>query len=154
MGGRTSSHRTPITKHASQARYSYYVEFRVLDNGKTLTLAQKGCGQLKRWKVRSGNRTVAKQHEAMIQTELMKGLVISDQARPISDWKRLNVYGHTKNVNMPLPFSLSHFLAARLLQKSQLKMWKLTRGNFTVGLPIDSTRQFLLLHAYAETALV
>ena len=63
---------------------SYYVEFRVLDNGKTLTLAQKGCGQLKRWKVRSGNRTVAKQHEAMIQTELMKGLVISDQARPVT----------------------------------------------------------------------
>jgi hypothetical protein len=85
----------------TKRRDSYYVEFRVLDNGKTLTLAQKGCGQLKRWKVRSGNRTVAKQHEAMIQTELMKGLVISDQARPISDWKRLNVYGHTKNVNMP-----------------------------------------------------
>lgn len=63
---------------------SYYVEFRVLDNGKTLTLAQKGCGQLKRWKVRSGNRTVAKQHEAIIQTELMKGLLISDQARPVT----------------------------------------------------------------------
>ena len=63
---------------------SYYVEFRVLDNGKTLTLAQKGCGQLKRWKVRSANRAVAKQQEAMIQTELMKGLVISHQARPVT----------------------------------------------------------------------
>ena len=36
------------------------------------------------------NRTVAKQHEAMIQTELMKGLVISDQARPVTfkEWAR------------------------------------------------------------------
>ena len=88
---------------------SYYVEFRVFDNGKTLTLAQKGCGQLKRWKVRSRNRTAAKQHEAMIQTELMKGLVISDQARPVmfKEWgetylaleevKRLRSYKERKH---------------------------------------------------------
>ena len=63
---------------------SYYVEFRVLDNGKTLALAQGGGGRLKRWKVSSLNRTVAKQQEAMIKTELMKGLVISDQARPVT----------------------------------------------------------------------
>ena len=63
---------------------SYYVEFPVLDDGKVLTLAQGGGGRLKRWKVGSLSRTVAKQQEALIKTELMKGLVISDQARPVT----------------------------------------------------------------------
>ena len=39
---------------------SYYVEFHVLDDGKTLTLAPcVSGGKLKRWKVGSLNRTVA-----------------------------------------------------------------------------------------------
>ena len=68
---------------------SYYVEFRVLDDGKTLMLASGTAGaKLKRWKVGSLNRTVAKQQEALIKTELMKGIVKSERAAPIlfSDW--------------------------------------------------------------------
>jgi len=60
---------------------SYYVEFPVLDDGKTLTLARGVPGaKLKRWKVGVTNRTVAKQQEALIKTDLMKGIVKSDQA--------------------------------------------------------------------------
>lgn len=68
---------------------SYYVEFRVLDDGKTLSLAQGIAGaKLKRWKVGSLNRTVAKQQEALIKTELMKGTVKSERVTPVlfSDW--------------------------------------------------------------------
>ena len=61
---------------------SYYVEFRVLDDGKTLRLATGVAGaRLKRWKVGSLNRTTAKQQEAIIKTDLMKGIVQSPQTR-------------------------------------------------------------------------
>lgn len=47
---------------------SYYVEFHVLDDGKTFTLARGVAGaKLKRWKVSSLNKTVAKQQEALIK---------------------------------------------------------------------------------------
>jgi integrase len=68
---------------------SYYVEFPVLDDGKVLTLARGVVGaKLKRWKVGSVNRTVARQQEALIKTELMKGLIPSSQAQPVlfKDW--------------------------------------------------------------------
>ena len=59
----------------------YYIEFRVHDDGKTLTLASCMAGaKLKRWKVGSLNRTLAKQQEAIIKTNLLKGVVKSDQA--------------------------------------------------------------------------
>ncbi len=65
----------------TKRRDSYYVEFPVLDDGKTLTLARGVSGaKLKRWKVGVTNRTVAKQQEALIKTDLMKGIVKSDQA--------------------------------------------------------------------------
>ena len=60
----------------------YYVEFRVLDDGKTLTLASGVAGaKLKRWKTGAINRTLAKQQEAILKTELMKGIVKSDQVQ-------------------------------------------------------------------------
>lgn len=63
---------------------SYYVEFPVLDNGKTLTLARGVVGaRLKRWKVGSVNRTVAKQQDALIKTALMTGAIPSEQAKPL-----------------------------------------------------------------------
>lgn len=68
---------------------SYYVEFRVLDDGKTLSLANGVQGaKLKRWKVGCTNKTVAKQQEAIIKTDLMKGVVKSPQAisRPFGQW--------------------------------------------------------------------
>lgn len=50
---------------------SYYVEFRVLDDGKALTLGAGGGGQLKRRKVGTANKTIAKQQEAIIKTQLL-----------------------------------------------------------------------------------
>ena len=66
----------------------WYVEFRVLDDGRTLTLAKGGGGRLKRWKVGSLNKTMAKQQEAIIKTELMKGRVKSERSTPVrfSEW--------------------------------------------------------------------
>ena len=52
---------------------SYYIEFRVSDDGNTLSLARGGGGQLKRWKVGSLNKTAAKQQEAVIKTKLLTG---------------------------------------------------------------------------------
>jgi integrase len=52
---------------------SYYVEFHVVDDGDVLKLVSGGGGQLKRWKVGSLNKTVAKQHEAVIKTRLLTG---------------------------------------------------------------------------------
>src|SRR5262249_22291170 len=58
---------------------SWYVEFHVLDDGKHLSLARGVPGaKLKRWKVSSTNRTIAKQQEALIKTDLMKGLIKSE----------------------------------------------------------------------------
>lgn len=56
---------------------SYYVEFSVIDDGKTLSLATGGGGKLKRWKVGCVNKTVAKQQEAMIKTQLLSGQRVS-----------------------------------------------------------------------------
>jgi len=69
---------------------SYYVEFSVLDDGKTFTLARGVAGaKLKRWKVSSLNKTVAKQQEALIKTDLMKGIVKSDQVQGPMTFKAL-----------------------------------------------------------------
>jgi integrase len=69
---------------------SYYVEFYVLDDGKTFTLAPGvGGAKLKRWKVSSHNKTMAKQQEALIKTDLMKGLVKSDQVQGPMTFKAL-----------------------------------------------------------------
>src|SRR6185369_880569 len=56
---------------------SYYVEFPVLGDGEILKLASGGGGQLKRWKVGSLNKTVAKQQEAVLKTRLLTGQLIS-----------------------------------------------------------------------------
>ncbi len=59
----------------TKRRDSYDMEFSLLDDGKTLTLARGVSGaKLKRWKVGVTNRTVAKQQEALIKAELLKGL--------------------------------------------------------------------------------
>ncbi|MBU6482098.1 MAG: hypothetical protein KGS09_16300 [Nitrospirae bacterium] len=98
---------------------SFYVEFPVLDDGKTLKLARGIQGaKLKRWKVGSLNRTAAKEQEALIKAELMKGLVKSSHARVISfkEWgepylnleevKRLRSYKDRREIvrNQLIPF--------------------------------------------------
>ena len=56
---------------------SYYVEFSLLDDGEVLNLASGGGRQLKRWKVGSLNKTVAKQQEAILKTKLLTGQIPS-----------------------------------------------------------------------------
>jgi integrase len=63
----------------TKRRDSYYVEFNVLDDGDVLKLASGGGGQLKRWKVGSLNKTLAKQQEAILKTRLLSGQVRSQQ---------------------------------------------------------------------------
>jgi integrase len=68
----------------------WYVEFPVLDDGKTLTLARGVRGaRIKRWKTGTANRTLAKQQEAIIKTDLMKGIVKSDQVQGPMTFKAL-----------------------------------------------------------------
>ena len=56
----------------------WYVEFPVIDDGKVFTLARGTPGaKLKRWKTLTTNKTVAKQQEAMIKTDLMMGRIKS-----------------------------------------------------------------------------
>jgi len=63
----------------------YYVEFPVMDDGKALTLARGTPGaRIKRWKVGSNNRTQAKQQEAIIKTDLMKGVMKSQQSKVVT----------------------------------------------------------------------
>ena len=64
----------------------YYVEFPVLDDGKTVTLARGVPGaRVKRWKTGTTNRTLAKEQAGIIQTDLLKGIVKSDkQAAPMA----------------------------------------------------------------------
>lgn len=70
---------------------SYYVEFRVYDDGKTLSLARHEHGtKLKRWKVNSLSKSLAKQQEAMIKTDLMKGLIKSSQTTAVTTFKMLS----------------------------------------------------------------
>jgi len=73
---------------------SYYVEFSVLDDGKTLRLAVPGMGKLKRWKVGSCNRGHAKDQEAMIKTRLLAGqepspAVARVQAMTFRHWAKI-----------------------------------------------------------------
>ncbi|MDH5698699.1 MAG: hypothetical protein OEZ41_01905 [Nitrospirota bacterium] len=50
------------------------MEFSDVDDGKVLQLARGAPGaKVKRWKTGTANKTLAKQQEAMIKTDLMKG---------------------------------------------------------------------------------
>jgi hypothetical protein len=80
---------------------SYCVEFRVIDDGKTLRLASSG-GKLKRWRVGSLNKTAAKQQEAIIKTDLMKGLVESPQAKSITFKEWGETYLNLEEVKRPV----------------------------------------------------
>ena len=70
----------------------YYVEFPVVDDGKVLTLARGTPGaKVKRWKTGTPNKTMAKQQEAMIKTDLMKGSIASLKSRslPFFEWAEI-----------------------------------------------------------------
>jgi integrase len=55
---------------------TYYVEFRVIDDGRVLWPAPSGTGKLKRWKS-CRNKAEARKQEAVIKTSLMTGQVPS-----------------------------------------------------------------------------
>ncbi len=62
----------------TRRKESYYVEFPVLDDGKTFSLARRSDGaQLKRWKVGCLNKGEAKKQEAIIKTGLLAGTMVS-----------------------------------------------------------------------------
>lgn len=89
----------------------WYIEFPVVDDGKVLKLARGTPGaKLKRWKTLTSNKTLAKQQEAKIKTELMMGQIRSEvngQARTfrylasqylgLADIKRQSSYTWKKN---------------------------------------------------------
>ncbi len=61
---------------------SYYVEFHVLDDGKTLSLARGVPGaKLKRWRVGCHNKTKARDQETILKSRLLNGTMPSDQAK-------------------------------------------------------------------------
>lgn len=73
-----------ITKRAD----SLYVEFRVVDDGHTLRLAAPyEGGKVKRWKVGSQKRELAKQQEALIKTNLMKGVIQSERRAKVPTFR-------------------------------------------------------------------
>ena len=70
---------------------SFYVEFRVFDDGKHLRVAPPGAGKLKRWRVGSCNQRSARDQEACIKTKLLAGQMLSPsaeraQAVTFRDW--------------------------------------------------------------------
>jgi len=67
----------------------WYVEFRVVDDDKVLSLSPGGTiGRMKRWKTGTDNKTMARQQEAMIKTDLMKGKITSERSKSVtfSQW--------------------------------------------------------------------
>ena len=56
------------------------MEFFVVDDGERLSLVNRMPGaKLKRWKVGCGNKTVARQHEAVIKGKLLAGAMMSER---------------------------------------------------------------------------
>ena len=69
----------------------WYVEFPVIDDRKVMTLARGTPGsKVKRWKTGTNNKTMAKQQEAIIKTDLMKGVIKSDQVQNAITFKKLS----------------------------------------------------------------
>lgn len=60
--------------------WSYYVEFFVREEGNTRTLSVKGPGaKLKRWRVGCANKGLAREQEAIIKAQLLKGQVVATE---------------------------------------------------------------------------
>jgi integrase len=78
------------TKKGKRPDRSYYIEFRVFDNGKTLQLAPEGSGKLKRWRVGCLNKKIAQDQEAVIKSKLLAGTLASDRVsegiRTLGQW--------------------------------------------------------------------
>jgi integrase len=87
----------------------YYVEMRVIDDGKTLRRATKEQGgKLKRWKVGGGNREAAHNYEAKLRAELNLGLLKSAQNSDLITFRVL----------------CQRYLALPEIQRQALREWK------------------------------
>jgi hypothetical protein len=87
----------------------YYVEMRVIDDGKTLRRATKEQGgKLKRWKVGGGNREAAHNYEAKLRAELNLGLLKSAQNSDLITFHVL----------------CQRYLALPEIQRQALREWK------------------------------
>ena len=63
----------------------WYVEFRVIDDDKVLSLSPGGTiGRMKRWKTGALNKTFARQWEAKIKTDLLMGKISSSYGKVMS----------------------------------------------------------------------
>ena len=77
----------------TKRRDSYYVAFSVVvsDDGKTFKLAPGVPGaRLKRWKVGCLNKSIAREMEATIRTNLLQGKILTEESKPIcfSEWAK------------------------------------------------------------------
>jgi integrase len=77
----------------TKRRDSYYVAFSVIvsEDGKTFKLGAGVPGaKLKRWKVGCLNKTIAREMEATIRTNLLQGKVLTQETRPVlfSGWAK------------------------------------------------------------------
>jgi len=69
----------------------YYVEFRVVDHGKVLRLAnERQGGKLNRWSVGYGNKEAAQNYEAKLRSELNLGILKSAQHNDLLTFRVLS----------------------------------------------------------------
>ena len=69
----------------TKRRDGWYVEFPVVDDGKVISLATNGPkGKIKRWKTGTQSKTVAKQWEAKIKTDLLMEKVSSLRVKSVT----------------------------------------------------------------------
>ena len=63
----------------------WYVKFRVGDDDTVLSLSPNGAfGRMKGWKTGTPNKTVAKEWEAKLKTDLLMGKILSSHGKAMS----------------------------------------------------------------------
>ena len=93
----------------TKRRDSYYVEFRVVDDGKVLRLAnERQGGKLKRWSVGSGNKQAAQNYEAKLRSELNLGILKSRKHADLLTFRVLS----------------QRYLARPAIQRQTVYRWK------------------------------
>ena len=93
----------------TKRRDCYYVEFRVVDDGKVLRLASKRHGgKLKRWSVGCGNKEAAQNYEAKLRSELNLGILKSAQHTDLLTFRAL----------------CQRYLARPAIQRQTVYRWK------------------------------
>jgi len=108
-----------------------YIQFPVVDDGKVLQWGRGNpTAKLKRWKAHTTNKTLAKQQEAKIKTDLIMGKIPSEVSKPLSfaQWGEAylglegvkNLRSYKERVHA-LRLQLIPFLGKKLLNEIQAK---------------------------------